>query len=289
MIRKMLIAAALVLLLAFGLATGPASAQTWSCSTTNPNQACPVSTSPPDYVDTQSPGNLGIFGSNGYTTYVEGQWWGGGGRYPTLLQSGAPGPHHPLQIQEKTSEPGTNGATQGDPGVFQVLTDASGVAPLITNFSYLWMHYTVTYTDSDLAGLSDETAADVFIKDPGHDIGEVMVWVDTWDVQSGCPLVHTAVIFDRRYAVQYCKGASAIVLELLGGNGKPVRAAHVSGVVHLVATMGWLREHGYISAKAGFSMPDFINEPRGTADHAFTWTLSSYAMPGKCKVAEDSC
>lgn len=117
---------------------------------------------------------------------------------------------------------------------------------------------------ADHTGLHAETANDVWLNN--YNI-EMMIWTDNVGQSfSGDSLVGHATIFGQRFAVW--RNGSEFIFAL--------NHNETSGVTHILASIDWLMNHGYVPASATLSQVDFGWEVSSTHGKPEDFTMKSY-------------
>jgi len=113
------------------------------------------------------------------------------------------------------------------------------------------------------AGLDAETADDVWLDNYGI---EVMIWVDNHGQTPAGRIISHATIFGQHFAVW---GSGPTFTFALDHN-------ETSGVTHILATLQWMMEHGYVSSSATLAQVDFGWEVASTGGSPMNFTMTNY-------------
>ena len=267
--------AAAVLAAAFA-AAAPASAQAWDCTSAGYDGACPASGyATPDY---QYPR---VFGSDGYNTDLQGNWWNCPSSYcgdpsanPVQLEADTPADGGTWAVT--ATQPAGNTAVNGYPDLQQVMTLSDNTGPLISSFRYLHSRFSVAQPDQP--GDDYEAAYDIWLDNPACSSchNEIMVWTDNYgQTPAGNVTAHATV-----YGVPMTVWADTNTVSFVYDT--PV----ASGTVHIIELMDWLISHKYIPADTGFGLVDFGWEICSTHGVSETFTVNSYNLLGGCKTGQ---
>ena len=112
-------------------------------------------------------------------------------------------------------------------------------------------------------GVDAEAADDVWLND---DKIEVMIWVDNHGQTPAGTVINYAEIFGQRFAVWH---TGTIYTFALDHN-------ETSGVTHILASIQWLVEHGYVPAGATLRQVDFGWEIVSTGGKPMDFAVTNY-------------
>ena len=229
-----------------------------TCTTSAPSGNCgPYSYAP-------------ITNSNGYNTYVANNKWGCGNPDQCGLQTVRA--NSPGNWQVTSNQAARNTAVLTYPDIQQLFTKTTGADPPIASFHAIYSHFAESMHAT--AGTIAQAAYDIWLSNTkGPD--EVMIWLDNHGRGSGgATRVGHATIFGQPFTV-YRYGSGEIIFSLDHNEQ--------TGTVHILATLWWLQQHGYVSAGAGIGQVDFGWEICSTGGNPETFTVSAYTLRSVCK------
>jgi len=271
-------------------ATGTVPAGTlagYSCTTADPQGACPASGAYDDTAD--------ISWSDGSNTYVANQMWGCGDLAPG--SPGSPcgvqelGANSPADFAVTSAQPAQNTAVLAYPDVNQGMDpwDGSAQGPL-SGFSSITSAYAEAMNAT--AGTDAEAAYDMWVSNTGTAASEIMIWVDNHgQTPSGSP-VATAVIGGRTWTV-WADTCADCTISFVDQANEP------SGSVPILASSSlngdgffdWLVSHGYEPATAHLDQVNFGWEICSTGGVPENFYVTRYTLDAQCAngAAAGSC
>ena len=235
---RLAVPAAILSLLAAGLAASPAAARA-ACVTSSPSGNCG-----PYYYPR-------ITNSNGYNTYVGNDCWAD--------------PHCQARITARSPgdwsltarEPAGNDAVKTYPDIQQLFNDWDGHGwhgsddTPVRALGGLYSSYAETMPRT--AGTTAQFAYDIWLSSNAGHPSEIMLWTDNVHRGDGGAARRASAVFRGQRWTLYQNGGGELIWSL-GRPGTFARQAH--GTVHIQAMLSWLQRHGYIAQAARIGQLD---------------------------------